>query len=173
MQPITSQIVEKPFRHIHHIVIGVDRKIVPLYRIDAAYRALLDDISRLTGGLTAWVGDGTWMLNAQQGDYSGPIERDAALNVIVTLTNEDRPIIWPIVQTTIAGVVLDHDLGCDHIHVMVWPAQSGIFCVNDTAESATPDLTPAISSTVTATIQNDSCHGFDQITAGRRKSGDH
>ena len=43
------------------------------------------------------------------------------------------------VVTNRVNVVSEYDLGCQHIHVMVWPARSGIFCIGDVVGGLTAD----------------------------------
>ena len=142
-------------RHIHHIALGVNKIIIPPYKIEDAFLALQDDLTRLLGGITAWESQGTWTPRAEFGDYHGTIERDVTLNFLLTMTVKESAQVWPDIQSAIAKVVLAHGIGCEHIHTMVWPAQSRIFRVSDVA------LNPA--------NQNESYHGSNWLTGDTRK----
>ena len=120
-------------RIVHHIVIGVDRSCADHHIMDGAYDALKEGITRLSGGLVAFITDGTWTAGSETGDYlSGPVEQDIALNFIVTLTyDEENSGAWEAVKHVIAKTVQAHSLKCHHIHVAIWAAQAGHFHVCD------------------------------------------
>lgn len=125
-------------RIVHHIVIGVNRNHIPIYKIDDAFEQLKIDLTRFTGGVTAFLADGTWTKNAQQDDYSGKIEQDIAANFIITLTPENNDQLWPVISNTIKETIEDFDLGCQHIHVASWTATSNIFTIKQNGEVDPP-----------------------------------
>jgi len=130
-------------RHMYHIAIGIRKELLPPYKLEDISREIQDCITRIIGGSTAWISEGTWSAFSQQGDYSGKIERDITLNFFLTMTIPEKKRAWPQVQKTIADAALKHGIGCEHIHVITWLAESSIFRVSDVALSpANENLSP-------------------------------
>lgn len=127
--------VQPDVRTTHHIVLGIDRDVVPVPTVDMAVEELKIDITRLAGGVTVIKGEGTWTPEAEAGVYSGPIEHDLSVNIILTFTPDEGRKVWPKVAAAIRGVVQRFQLGCEHIHSMVWQARSRIFSVSDKEDS--------------------------------------
>jgi len=131
-----NQIPKSELRHVDHIAVGVDRSKFSYEQIDKSYQDIKIGITRLAGGVVAFLSDGTWTAGSQAGCYSSPIEHNTALNFIVTLTwNEQASGIWESIKIKIADVVREHDLNCCNIHVVSWDAQPMHFHVQDVVAS--------------------------------------
>ncbi len=120
-------------RYVHHIAIGVKKNTIPPYKLEEASRNIQLDLTRLLGGVTVWLSEGTWSAFSEFGNYAGAIERDVTLNLLLTMTSTESERVWSNVQSAITDTVLKHGLGAEHIHVMFWPAHSRIFRVSDIA----------------------------------------
>lgn len=114
-------------RIVHHIALGIDPRHVEPPTIDIAINAIKNGITRLSGGVSVLMGEGTWTPGSELGNYSGAVERDLTVNFILTLTPREHDVLWPEVRNVIAHVVQRSALGCVHIHVMIWRATSKIF----------------------------------------------
>ncbi len=131
-------------RIVHHIAIGIDQREIEPSVVDLAVDAIKGDITRLAGGCTVLMGEGTWTPGSEMYDYSGPVENDIAVNFILTLTPNEHEAIWPRIREIIADTVRRFALGCSHIHAMIWQASSRVF------EIEAPARYPALSRTVAA-----------------------
>lgn len=117
-------------RIMHHIALGIDHGCVPMPVIASAIEHIKSGVTGVTGGLTVLVGKGTWADGAQESDYSGAIEQNVTANFFLSLTPDEQRLVWPQVRDVIRDAVERFALGCEHIHVMVWPAVSHIFTVS-------------------------------------------
>ncbi len=119
-------------RDCFNVVIGLQRESAAPSHVREAVDDLKRSVTRLTGGVTLSLSEGTWAAKANQNNFSGPIEDNVAINLLVTLLPSDTPTVWPRIEAEIRHLVRAHQLSCEAVHVMAWRAQSHIFSISGT-----------------------------------------
>ena len=124
-------------RTIYQIVIGIPDE----FSDDKAVRAFIDEtdreLTRLTGGLLRTSALGTWTIDAQKDDFSGPIEYDQAVAYHLSFRPEDEESIYADLRVRIADAVHRYEIPVEYIHVSRLASEERIFRISEVSSTDT------------------------------------
>lgn len=118
-------------RIVFHVVIGIRADWADDGFVERAAGDLDVRLTRLTGGVTRFNGTGTWTPQSQEACFAGPIERDFAVNYLISVPASHEEATLDGIRESVAGVVRDYRLPVRHIHVTRTICEERIFCVDD------------------------------------------
>lgn len=121
----------KTIRQCHFIVFAIEQDKACLTQLRCAKDMITAKLTKLSGGITSWLGEGTWTPSSEQSDYSGELERDELICLFLTLTEQEDTELWPEIMRQIATTVTELNLSCEWIQVSSWIVQARNFRVSD------------------------------------------
>ncbi len=104
-------------RIIYRMAIGIEHGKVETTQFMNAIYALDDALTRITGGVVRLNGSGTWTKDSEEGDFSGPLERNATFTYLLSVTPDQESKALADIRQTARTIIEDFALPVTHIHM--------------------------------------------------------
>ena len=121
-----------------HVVIGIEAKAFDAHFINQVCLDLDERLTRLTGGITRFTGEGTWTPASQQDRFDGPLERDISINYMISVPASREDAILSGMRLQICEVVRRFGLPVRYVHVSRTVAEERIFSIEQPDNSESP-----------------------------------
>lgn len=118
-----------------HVVIGIEAKTFDDHFIDQICLDLDERLTRLTGGITRFTGEGTWTPASQQERFDGPLERDTSINYMISVPSSREDTTLKGMRRQICDVVRRYELPVRYVHVSRTIAEERIFSIEQPENS--------------------------------------
>ncbi|MEO0720233.1 MAG: hypothetical protein AAFZ06_15330 [Pseudomonadota bacterium] len=118
-------------RIVYSIMIGADRTRVADDVWKTFVEGLDDAFTRLVGGVTRVDAVGGWTPGSEDGDYSGPLERDLVAAYTLFLMPDEEAILVERIRAAVCDAVRRHDLPIQHVHAARSLSEERIFQIDE------------------------------------------
>lgn len=114
-------------RVVYSIVLGVPTTWIDHDMLDRLFSELDGMLTQRIGGVTRYMGVGTWTAGSAVSKYAGEIERDISVTYVLSLMPDFEEQAFCGVRDAIRAFALVHKLPLDWIHVNRTVTEERIF----------------------------------------------
>ena len=104
-------------RIVYRMAVGIEAGNIAATTIRNAVYALDDAFTRITGGIVRLNGIGTWTQGSEDGDFSGPLERNATFTYLLSVIPDHEAKSLANIRQTTRAVIREFELPVTHIHM--------------------------------------------------------
>jgi|GEM_PF-6496424 len=123
-----------------HVVIGIEVNTFDDHFINQVCLDLDERLTRLTGGITRFTGEGTCTSASQQDHFDGPLERDTSINYMISVPANREDTTLKGMRLQICEVVQHYGLPVRYVHVSRTVAEERIFSIEHPSTGEIPQV---------------------------------